>query len=114
MASTAVAARFRTSAAIVDGMIIKEGRLFRTCFKCCGGSTSASHATRLGTCLSFDHEDVSAMGPRLPPELVDRIIDHLPDDQRSLTSCARTRKQFFPARHLHLPFPLPQKIFRDE
>ncbi|EPS96519.1 hypothetical protein FOMPIDRAFT_1053165 [Fomitopsis schrenkii] len=40
--------------------------------------------------------------PRLPPELCDRIIDHLFFDRRTLSACALTCRAWLPASRLHL------------
>lgn len=40
--------------------------------------------------------------PRLPPELYDRILDHLHDDPRALSACSLTCRSWLPTSRFHL------------
>jgi hypothetical protein len=40
--------------------------------------------------------------PRLPPEIVDTVINHLRDDKRALSACSLTCKQLLPSSRFHL------------
>jgi len=43
----------------------------------------------------------TGLEPRLPPELCDRIIDHLHDDQHALGMCCLTSRSWVPASRFH-------------
>jgi hypothetical protein len=42
------------------------------------------------------------MGPHLPPEIIDRIIDHLHDNQADLRTCARVCRAWLTSSRFHL------------
>jgi hypothetical protein len=42
------------------------------------------------------------MPPRLPPEIIDTVIDHLHSDKPSLAACALISKDFLPSTRFHL------------
>ncbi|KAL0957938.1 hypothetical protein HGRIS_000119 [Hohenbuehelia grisea] len=64
----------------------------------------------LAQTLPFRVSDMALASPRLPPELIDHIVDHLQHEHSSLLACSLVSQNFLIASRYHLFQELPLRL----